>query len=155
MRPRDPRRNPSSRLGLTAGIVREEHRYGATGTQVTVSRIPPSEEETANPERRGGKRVPTIEPCSYELAHFIGQEGVEFSGGYALSLNASPQGLLLLMPQPPESRQVFEIHMPAPANQGKVVKLVEACWTREMTFGTGGKVYLVGVRALFEPARSN
>lgn len=147
-------RNAACRLGPLEGIGAEDRPHLATGLLMTFSRIPPTEEEAANPDRRGGERVPAIESCSYQLAHFIGQETVEFSGGYALSLNASPHGLLLLMPQPPESRQVFEIHMPAPAKQGRVVKLVEACWTREMTFGTGGKVYLVGVRALFEPARS-
>lgn len=121
---------------------------------MSFSRIPPTDEESAHPDRRGGKRVPTIEPCGYQLAHFIDHESVEFTEGCALTLNTSPQGVLLLIPHRPESQQVFEVHLPAPAKEGRVVKLVEACWTREMAFGTEGKVYLVGAKALFEPRSS-
>lgn len=121
---------------------------------MTSSTIPPTVDESANPDRRGGQRVLKIQSCVYQLSHFAGQEIVEFSDGHALSLNTSPEGLLLLMPQPPESRQVFEVHMPVSTGDEKTVKLVEACWTRELTFGTAGKVYLVGVRSLFEPACS-
>ncbi|ALA58132.1 hypothetical protein [Nitrospira moscoviensis] len=121
---------------------------------MSFSRIPPTGEESAHPDRRDGTRVPTIEPCGYHLAHFIDHESVEFTEGYALTLNTSPQGLLLLIPHRPESQQVFEVHLPASGKQGRVVKLVEACWTREVAFGTGGMVYLVGVKALFEPGSS-
>lgn len=121
---------------------------------MTSSTIPPTVDESADPDRRGGKRILQIQSCVYQLSHFAGQEIVEFSDGHALSLNTSPEGLLLLMPQPPESRQVFEVHMPLSTEDERTVKLVEACWTRELTFGTAGKVYLVGVRSLFEPARS-
>jgi hypothetical protein len=118
--------------------------------------IPPKKvEESANPDRRGGKRVPKIQPCSYQLAQVAGYEIVEFSDGQALSLNTSPGGFLLLMPQPPERKQVFEVHTPLSTEEERTVKLVEACWTRELTFGAAGKVYLVGVRSLFEPARPN
>lgn len=122
---------------------------------MTPSKIPPKVEESANPDRRGGKRVPKIQPCIYQLAQVAGYEIVEISDGYALSLNTSPGGFLLLMPQPPERRQVFEVHTPLSTEEERTVKLVEACWTRELTFGAAGKVYLVGVRSLFEPARPN
>jgi hypothetical protein len=111
-------------------------------------------EESANPDRRGGTRVLKIQPCFYQLAQVAGYEIVEFSDGHALSLNTSSGGFLLLMPQPPERRQVFEVHTPSSTEQERVVKLVEACWTRELTFGATGKVYLVGVKSLFEPGAS-
>lgn len=122
---------------------------------VTPSKIPSKIEESANPDRRGGTRVLKIQPCFYQLAQVAGYEIVEFSDGHALSLNTSPGGFMLLMPEPPERRQVFEVHTPLSTEEERTVKLVEACWTRELAFGDAGKVYLVGVRSLFEPARSN
>ena len=122
---------------------------------MTPSKIPSKIEESANPDRRGGTRVLKIQPCFYQLAQVAGYEIVEFSDGHALSLNTSPGGFLLLMPEPPERSQVFEVHTPLSTEEERTVKLVEACWTRELAFGDAGKVYLVGVRSLFEPARSN
>jgi hypothetical protein len=122
---------------------------------VTLSKIPPKVDESANPDRRGGKRVLQIQPCIYQLAQVAGYEIIKFSDGHALSLNTSPGGFLLLMPQPPERRQVFEVHTLLSTEEERAVKLVEACWTRELTFGPAGKVYLVGVRSLFEPAPPN
>jgi hypothetical protein len=122
---------------------------------VTPSKIPSKIEESANPDRRGGTRVLNIQPCFYQLAQVAGYEIVEFSDGHALSLNTSPGGFLLLMPKPPERRQVFEVHTPLSTEEERTVKLVEACWTRELAFGDAGKVYLVGVRSLFESAHSN
>jgi len=122
---------------------------------VTPSKIPSKIEESANPDRRGGTRVLKIQPCFYQLAQVAGYEITEFSDGHALSLNTSPGGFMLLMPEPPERRQVFEVHTPLSTEEERTVKLVEACWTRELAFGDAGKVYLVGVRSLFEPARSN
>jgi hypothetical protein len=112
-------------------------------------------EVSANPDRRGGKRVLGIQPCVYQLAQVAGYEIVKFSDGHALALNFSSGGFLLLMPQPPERSQVFEVHMSLSTEKERTVKLVEACWTRELTFGAAGKVYLVGVRSLFESARPN
>jgi len=122
---------------------------------VTPSKIPPKVGKSANPDRRGGKRVLQIQPCFYQLSQVAGYEIVEISDGHALALNTSPGGFLLLMPQPPARRQVFEVHTPLSTEQERTVKLVEACWTRELTFGAAGKVYLVGVRSLFEPALPN
>lgn len=119
---------------------------------MTPSKIPPQVEEPANPDRRGGTRVPTIRPCFYQLAQVAGEEIVKFSDGHALSLNTSPGGFLLLMPQPPERGQVFEVHAPLSTEEEKAVKLVETCWTRELIFGEAGKVYLVGVTSLFHLA---
>ena len=135
--------------------MNKPRRPRATRLHVAPSKIPPKVKEPANPDRRGGKRVPKIQPCIYQLAQVAGYEIVKFSDGHALSLDTSPGGFLLLMPQPPERRQVFEVHTPLSTKEGGAVNLVEACWTRELTFGPAGKVYLVGVRSLFEPARPN
>lgn len=119
---------------------------------MTPSKTPPKGEEPANPDRREGTRVPKIQPCFYQLAQVAGDEVVKFSDGHALSLNTSPGGFLLLMPQPPVRGQVFEVHAPLSTEEERAVKLVEACWTRELIFGDAGKVYLVGVTSLFQIA---
>ena len=114
------------------------------------SKVPPKVDELTSLNRRGDERIPMIGPCLYQLARFLGNETVDFSEGYALSLNASSGGILLLMAQTPEKRQVFELHVPSPTKGESTIKLVEACWTRELLFGAAEKVYLVGVRSLFE-----
>jgi hypothetical protein len=119
------------------------------------SEISTNVDESANPDRRGGTRVTRIQPCFYQLAHFPANAIVEFSDGHALSLNTGSGGFLLLMPKPPERSQVFEVHTPLSSEEEGTVKLVETCWTRELTFGPDGKVYLVGVKSLFEPARAD
>ncbi len=124
-------------------------------SHVISSKIQQKVTVSDSPDRRGSKRVQKIQPCVFQLAQVAGYEIVEFSDGHALSLNASLEGSLFLMPQSPESRQVFEVHTPMSVQEGRTVKLVEVCWTRELTFGTVGKVYLVGVRSLFEPAHLN
>lgn len=119
---------------------------------MTSPQTPPIVDEAANSDRRGAERAPKIEACFYQLTHFSGQQIVEFSDGHGLSLNTSLGGFLLLMPKPPESRQVFEVYTSLSKEQERTVKLVEACWTRELTFGVSSSIYLVGVRFLFETA---
>lgn len=119
---------------------------------MTASQTPPIEDEAANPDRRGAERAQKIETCFYQLTQFSGQQIVEFSDGHGLSINTSSGGFLLLMAKPPESRQVFEVYTSLSKEKQRTVKLVEACWTRELTFGVSSYVYLVGVRSLFETA---
>ena len=119
---------------------------------MTSSRTPPIEDEAANPDRRGAERAQKIEACFYQLTHFSGQQIVEFADGHGLSLNTSSGGFLLLMAKPPESRQVFEVYTSLSKEKKRTVKLVEACWTRELTFGVSSYIYLVGVRSLFDTA---
>jgi hypothetical protein len=132
---------------------RRESSDESAGPEMSRSVSSPPREESAEPDRRGGQRQPKIQPCFYQLSRIAGRDIIEFSDGHALSLNASQGGLLLLMPRPPERRQVFEVQTPA-SGEGRGVTLVETCWTRELTFGDRGKVYLVGVRSLFEPTRA-
>ena len=124
----------------------------SAGLQMSRSVSPQHREQSADPDRREGKRHPQVQPCCYQLSRIVGRDVIEFSDGHALTLNASPGGLLLLMPRPLERRQVFEVQTPS-SGEERAVKLVETCWTRELTFGERGKVYLVGVSSLFEPTR--
>ena len=119
------------------------------------STIPPMVDEATNSDRRGAGRAPKVETCFYQLTHFSGHQIVKFSDGHALSLNTSPGGFLLLMPNRPKKKQVFEVHTSSSTEKEPIVKLVETCWTREVTFGASDNLYLVGVRSLFEAARPN
>src|SRR5262249_35580575 len=94
--------------------------------------------EAVNTERRGARRAPKIETCFFELAHFSGHQIVGFSDGHALSLNNSQGGFMLLMPKSPEEGQVFEVHTSLSTEEERIVKLVEACWTQELSFGSSG-----------------
>jgi len=100
----------------------------------------PLVDEAVNAERRGARRAPKIETCFFELAHFSGHQIVGFSDGHALSLNNSQGGFLLLMPKSPEEGQVFEVHTSVSTEEERTVKLVEACWTQELSFGGSGSV---------------
>jgi hypothetical protein len=57
----------------------------------------------------------------------------------------------VLLSKPPQMSQVLEVHTPLSSEEEGTVKLAETCWTRELTFGPDGKVYLVGVKSLFNP----
>jgi len=116
---------------------------------------PPRVDEPPHQERRRSERLQTILSCPYELTRVSGSDTVELSEGVTLALNISAGGMLLLMPQSPGERNVFEVHAPSPAKPEKTTKLVEVCWTREFSFGVGTKVHLVGVKSLFEPPGSS
>lgn len=102
-------------------------------------------------EQRSSERIPLIQPCPYELSRVPGGGGVELSHGYALTVNISSGGMLLLMPQAPDERQIFEVQAPSLRTQAKSsTKLVEVCWTRQLPMGAEGSMHSVGVRFLFE-----
>jgi hypothetical protein len=117
---------------------------------MTRSTPSPQQAELADPDRRAGTRLTQIQPCWYQLARIAGNEVLGFADGQALCLNAGPGGLLLLMPHLPDRCQVFEVQTSSPGAE-RTIKLVETCWTRELAFGESGKIYLVGVRSVFEP----
>lgn len=131
------------------------------GPSVTIrasmapSERPPRVDEPPHQERRSSERPQTILSCLYELTRVSGSDTVELSEGVTLALNISAGGMLLLMPQSPGERNVFEVHVPSPEKPEKTIKLVEVCWTREYSFGVGTKVHLVGVKSLFEPPGSS
>ena len=106
------------------------------------------------PERRESSRVPSMRACPYELTKLDGSNAVKSSQGYGYSINTSPGGMLLLLPQKVGKRQVFEVHLPAAAKKKQRTKLVEVRWTQPIPVSARLNMYLVGTRFLFEtPAR--
>ena len=102
-------------------------------------------------DRRDGKRVPCIQVCPYELAKFSNQNKVDLSKGRGFTINGSVGGLLLLLPQAVDQKQIFEIKGPSIPDMRCATRLVEVCWTRPLPVTARTTMHLAGVRLLFEP----
>ena len=102
-------------------------------------------------ERRDGGRAPSMWACPYELTKLEGTAAVKSSKGYGYSINVSPGGMLLLLPQKVGKRQIFEIQVPTKAKKKERTKLVEVRWTQSIPVSARVNMYLVGTRFLFEP----
>jgi hypothetical protein len=80
---------------------------------------------------------------------------LKFSEGHGHAINRSVGGMLLLLPEKVNTRQVVEIQVPSKAKRKQSVKLMEVCWTRSIPVSARVKMYLAGTRFLFElPAPS-
>lgn len=101
-------------------------------------------------ERRDSERVPCGRTYSYELANFVDSNTVEFSEGHGHSINCSGSGMLLLLPEKVNTRQVIEILVPSESRKEQITKLVEVCWTRLIPISGCVTMYIVGIRFLFE-----
>ena len=106
---------------------------------------------TTKQERRDGDRAPSMWACPYELTKLEGSAAVKSSKGYGYSINMSPGGMLLLLPQKVGKRQVFEVQLPSEAKKKQRTKLVEVRWTQSIPVSPRVNMYLVGTRFLFEP----
>lgn len=107
------------------------------------------------PERRSSERVPLVQPCPYEFSTVRGTETVDLSHGQAFSVNVSGQGMLLLMPQAPQQKQVLEVQVPSTTGQSSALKVAEVRWTSKVPVDAEGDMHLVGVRFIFQPPSSN
>jgi hypothetical protein len=106
---------------------------------------------TIKQERRDGDRAPSMWACPYELTKLEGGDALKSSKGYGYSINVSPGGMLLLLPQKVGKRQIFEIQVPSKAKKKERTKLVEVRWTQSIPVSPRVNMYLVGTRFLFEP----
>jgi hypothetical protein len=75
---------------------------------------------------------------------------VQLTMGSGHAINRSRRGMLLLLPEKVNKRQVVEIQVPSEARKEQSTKLVEVCWTRPIPVSAHVKMYLVGTRFLFE-----
>ena len=87
---------------------------------------------------------------TYEISESLGDDAIAIHQGEALSVNVSKGGMLLLMDQNPPVEQVFEIQVPA-STRGKTPRLVEVCWTRQISIEDCDSRFLVGVKFLLDP----
>ncbi len=102
-------------------------------------------------DRRDNERVPCIQVCPYELTKFSSPDKVDLSKGRGFTINVSVGGLLLLLPQTVDQKQIFEITASSLADERRATKLVEVCWTRPLPLAARTTMHLAGVRLLFEP----
>jgi hypothetical protein len=94
-----------------------------------------------------------MRPCPYEMSRVLDEKSVVLSQGDALAVNISPRGMLLLMPQVPDLKQVFDIRVPVAVNRVGPSIVVEACWTRQVSIDAArGSMHFVGVKFLFPPS---
>ena len=101
-------------------------------------------------ERRESERVPCKLVVPFEMTKPVDPSTVKFSDGHGHAINRSVGGMLLLLPEKVNKRQVVEIHVPSKAKKKQSVKLVEVRWTRSIPVSARDKMYLAGTRFLFE-----
>jgi len=101
-------------------------------------------------ERRDSERMPCKLIVPFEMTQPAGADAVKLLEGYGHAINRSDRGVLLLLREEVNPRQVVEIHVPSEARNESTTKLMEVCWTRPITVNTHIKLYLAGTRALFE-----
>jgi hypothetical protein len=104
-------------------------------------------EETMPPpvrERRIDTRFAVRTPCVYEWVVEHGSDAATILGK-AYSLNVSSDGILLLLDQKPQSRQVLSLQNPALQRQ-RSLTLFEVRWSTHLPVGTTHPRYLVGCR---------
>lgn len=92
-----------------------------------------------------------IRPCRYEMTESHEGRPLMSHEGYGLSVNVSDQGMLLLLPQPPQVQQVFDVLAPMPAESSPTAYVVEVRWTKQVAADEEGCLWLAGVRFLTAP----
>ena len=101
-------------------------------------------------ERRESERIPCKLVCPFELTKFVDKSTVKLIKGFGHAINRSVRGMLLLLPENVNKRQVVEIQLPSKAKKKQSTKLVEVCWTRPISVSARVKMYLAGSRFLFK-----
>lgn len=114
-----------------------------------------SSEERINVEgttRREERRVSEQRGCTYTLCQSIDGTGGVIQEGEAYSLNRSEHGILILMGQAPNPRQLIELHIPE-SNWRRSLNLYEVRWSKPVSVESRGDLYFVGCRLMFGPSR--
>jgi len=101
-------------------------------------------------ERRDSERLPCKFVVPFKLTKPADPSTVKLSEGHGHAINRSDRGMLLLLPEEVDTRQVVEIQVPSEVRKEQNTKLVEVCWTRPIPVDARVKMYLVGTRFLFE-----
>ncbi len=78
---------------------------------------------TIPPGRRCEARMEYRGMCSYEVFEAIDEESVVIEQEEACALNQSKEGMLLLMGEAPQAKQLIEVHTPVPDGAGPRMSL--------------------------------
>lgn len=97
------------------------------------------------------ERVALLRPIPYEITTPIEGPAASTQSGKALSLNISRGGMLVLMDQAPDVKQVLKVYVPTPITFAETPTLAEVRWTRKMPFGMPNAqgAYFVGLKFMF------
>ena len=109
---------------------------------MSATTIPPGRRSEARTEYRG--------ICSYEVLEAIDEESVVIEQGEAFPINRSTEGMLLLMGQARQAKQLIEAHTRR-SGWGRTANVFEVRWTRPVQVESLGNLYLVGCRRIFGP----
>jgi PilZ domain len=101
-------------------------------------------------ERRDSDRVSCNLVVPFKMTKPVDPSTVKFSAGHGHAINRSVGGMMLLLPEKVDQRQVVEIHVPSKPKNKQSIKLVQVCWTRPIPVSTRVKMYLAGTRFIFE-----
>ncbi len=102
---------------------------------------------------RRAERMLLIHPCRYEMTESHEGAPVMLHEGCALSVNVSDHGMLLLLPQPAQVHQIFEVLAPALAGGPPALHVVEVRWTKPLVTEEEGTLWMAGVKVLAAPSR--
>ena len=104
-----------------------------------------SEPSSAPFNRRREARIDDRHWYTYEIYESGADGGEPVVEGTVLSLNRSAHGILLLMREPPQTRQLIALYNPR-LGWYRSTMMYEVCWVRVFPVESEGSQFLVGCR---------
>ena len=97
------------------------------------------------------ERAALLRPILYEMTALEAGNANLVKGGKALSLNISSGGMLVLMDQAPDIKQVLKVYVPTPITIADTPTLAEVRWTRKLPIGDSSShvTHFVGLKFMF------
>ncbi len=134
-------------LSQSTAVTEPEQNVGNNDV-IQASAVMPA--TTIPPGRRREARMEYRGICSYEVLEAIDEESVVIEQGEAFPINRSTEGMLLLMGQARQAKQLIEVHTRR-SGWGRTANVFEVRWTRPVQVESLGNLYLVGCRRIFGP----
>jgi hypothetical protein len=106
------------------------------------------DEKPSRAERRRETRSSRISPCTYGLTRLVDRDGATLEEGQGTAVNDSPTGMRLLLGVALSKGQLLEIQT-SNSTRGRMICLLEVCWTKPLREDPEGTLYLVGCRQNF------
>jgi len=101
-------------------------------------------------ERRREERTEIWQPCMFETSDVPDERAVVPECGEAVTLDRSPNGMLLLMKSAPAPTKLLEIHTPHGLGR-HTLHVFDIRWVKPVGIPSVGEYYLVGCRRTFGP----
>ncbi|MDF0651265.1 MAG: hypothetical protein P0121_07315 [Nitrospira sp.] len=108
--------------------------------------------EASFPSRRREMRVGEQKVCSYSRCESFDGEQVTIEQGEGYCINRSEHGILVMIGERPQQRQLLELHV-AETRWEYSMSLYEVQWTKMLPIESNGELFLVGCRLIFGASR--